>query len=352
MSDTLWGVRHLGRTSIMRIINLEDKNQLNEFIIRAGGVFLQSWEWGEFQEKIGAKVWRLGIEDNNELVAAATIIKKKLPFGRSYFYSPQGPISHNTYHVTHNIEFLFSEIERIAKGEGVIFFRFEPPAIIHNSLFVIQKTIDVQPNKTLILDLSKSEEELLKAMHEKTRYNIRLAEKKGVKVIEAGVNKFKDFWNLLDQTSGRDKFRPHGRDYYQAMLGVAGDINPPSPLKKGGEGGVIKLFFAQYQGKLIATGIFSFFSDTVTYLHGGSADEHRNVMAPYLLQWQVIKLAKSLEYKYYDFYGIDENKWPGVTRFKRGFGGTEVKYPGTFDLVFGKRWYNIYKLVRGVKRKF
>lgn len=353
----------------MRIINIIDKNRLNEFIIRAGGCFLESYEWGEFQEKMGAKIWRLGVvatkmelgsgcpepssdravnSGDEQLVAAATLIKKRLPFGKSYFYSPRGPVAGIMNHESRIMNFLFKEIERIAKQEGAIFLRFESSAIIHNSLFIIHKTIDVQPSKTLILDLTKSEDELLKAMHEKTRYNIRLAEKKGVKIIEASAERFNDFWELMKETGGRDDFRLHGKDYYKAML----KITNGHELITNSHRCFIKLFLAEYEGKTIAVGIFSFFSDTATYLHGGSANEFRNVMAPYLLQWHIIKLAKNLGFKHYDFFGIDEKKWPGVTRFKKGFNGDEINYPGTFDAVFDKGWYNVYKIFRRVSRIF
>ena len=97
-----------------------------------------------------------------------------------------------------------------------------------------------------------------------------------------------------------------------------------------------------------------------SYVHGASANEFRNVMAPYALQWEVIKLAKQKNCKYYDFNGIDEKKWPGVTRFKMGFarfesarqGGEVVEYPGTFDMVFDNLWYNVYKLIRRIRRLF
>ncbi len=115
---------------------------------------------------------------------------------------------------------------------------------------------------------------------------------------------------------------------------------------------MIKLFIAEYKKKPIAANIVSFFGDTAVYMHGASGADHRNVMAPYLLQWHAIKLGKQVGCKYYDFYGIDEKKWPGVTRFKRGFGGRAVNYPGTFDLIFDSSWYNIYKMVRRVRRTF
>lgn len=338
----------------MQIIQITNKKQLNDFVgSREHSPFLQSWEWGEFQEKVSGKVWRLGVEDNGEIIASAKIIKKSLPIGKNYFYCGRGPVINNTelriknYELRINeiLDLLFGETEKLAREEGTMFLRFDPlfkienlPAGRQGLKFKITQTLDVQPSKTLILDLAKTEEDLLKEMHQKTRYNIRLAEKKGVKIVEAGKERFEEFWHLLDQTSGRDKFRPHGRNYYEDMLKA--DKN------------FIKLFFAEYKNKPIAAGIFSFFGDTATYLHGGSADEYREAMAPHLLQWEVIKLAKSLGYKYFDFHGIDEEKWPGVTRFKMGFGGEEVNYPGTFDLIYDAAWYNVYKMIRKARRTF
>jgi len=321
----------------MRIIDLTDKNKLNEFIIRAGGSFLESYEWGEFQQRVGNKIWRLVVlNDEKKFISATTLIKKKLIFNKNYFYSPRGPVFRINNYESIIMNFFLEEVKKMAHKENILFLRFEPEIIIHNSLFSIHQTIDVQPSKTLILNLEKSEEELLKAMHEKTRYNIRLAEKRGVKIIEAGGNQFDDFWKLMEETGGRDDFRLHGKEYYKEMINIGG--------------GSIKLFFAEYQKKVISAGIFSFFGDTVAYLHGASSNEFRNVMAPYLLQWHLIKFAKVADFKKYDFFGIDEKKWPGVTRFKKGFDGEEVNYPGTFDLIFDKGWYNIYRMARKIRR--
>jgi lipid II:glycine glycyltransferase (peptidoglycan interpeptide bridge formation enzyme) len=113
----------------------------------------------------------------------------------------------------------------------------------------------------------------------------------------------------------------------------------------------ISLYLVYYKNQVIAGNIVSFFGDTVTYVHGASSYEHRRVMAPYLLQWQVIKKAKEKGYRHYDFYGIDEEKWPGITRFKKGFGGEGIKYPGTYDLILNKKWYYVYKTLRYIRRK-
>ena len=325
----------------MEIINLTNKQQLNNFV---GGQphaqFLQSWQWGEFQEKVSGQVWRLGVLDNNELVASAKVITKNLPMGKKYFYCGRGPVVAVGADERQAVEPLFKEIEKLAGQAGIMFLRFDPlkQSTITNYQLSIVKTLDVQPSKTLILDLAQTEAELLKQMRQKTRYNINLAEKKGVSVVAADKTRFEEFWSLLDQTAGRDKFRLHGRNYYRAMLEI--NDNP------------VKLFFAQYQNRPIATALVCFFGDTATYLHGGSASEERNVMASYLLQWHNIKLAKQLGYKYYDWHGIDEVKWPGVTRFKIGFGGQVINYPGTFDLVYDTGWYSIYKMIRRVRQTF
>jgi len=304
---------------MMKVIYISSKQRLDAFVgSQAQSQFLQSYDWGEFQEKVADKAWRLGVIVDDELVATATIIKKALPMGKSYFYCPRGPviIKSEKLKAERILNFLFKEIENIAAQEGAMFLRFEPTFNFELSTFNLRQTLDVQPSKTLIMDLRQSADESLKQMHSKTRYNIKLAEKKGVEIIEAGIDRFDEFWRLICETRDRDEFRTHGIDYYKEML---------KPDRHS-----IKLLFAQYLNNIIGTGIFSLFGDMVSYLHGGSANCDRQVMAPYLMHWYVIKLAKAKGYKYYDLNGIDEKKWPGVTRFKLGFNGQEKD-----DEVFG-----------------
>jgi lipid II:glycine glycyltransferase (peptidoglycan interpeptide bridge formation enzyme) len=287
--------------------------------------FIQSPEWGTFQQSVGLKTFR---------VNGVLLIAKPLPFGKSYLYCP-----HLDFRFQNSdFRIFLNKVKELAKEGQVVFLRLEPTEElkIENCKLKIVRSSDVQPSKTLILDLKKSEEGLLAAMHPKTRYNIRLAEKRGVKVYEAGEDKFEKFWNLMQETTGRDKFHSHDKTYYQKML--AGEM--------------VKLYFAEYKNEVLAAGLFVFYGDTVTYLHGASTQEHKEVMAPYALHWQMIQLAKQLGYAKYDFYGIDEQKWPGVTRFKKGFGGNEVNYPGCYDVVFDKKWYIAYKLIRRVRQIF
>jgi len=326
----------------MIVQEIENQREYNKFITTQVHVqFLQSWEWGDFFQSEGGKVIRLGFYENKKLFFVLSLYKNNLPLNHCYYSAPRMGMESLS---AEQLSFVFEEIKKAIKKDRALFLRFEPRSQlkIGKEKIKIEKTIDVQPSKTIILDLNKSEEELLKAMHQKTRYNVRLAKKKGVIIREASDNEkdFEKFWDLMKDTGGRDGFRLHDREHYKKMLSA------------GGNDFKIKLYFAEYDGKIITANIISFFGDMVTYVHGASSSEYRNVMAPYLLQWYVIRKAKGLGFKFYDFFGVDEARWPGVTRFKRGFEGEEVEYPGTFDFVFNSYFYLAYKLFRKIRRLF
>ncbi len=281
--------------------------------------FLQSSAWLDFQKSLGRKVWQIG---------SVNIFKHNLPFGKSYFYSPR-------YGGDFLSESFLSKIREIAKQENAIFFKIEPLQRVQNNLF--RKSTNIQPQRTLILNITKSEQELLDQMHYKTRYNIQLAHRRGVAIKKqvTGNKKqdyFEDFWKLMRETTKRDGFHPHPKEYYRKMLEIPG----------------IELFIAEFGNKIIAANIVVFYEKQAIYLHGASDYEHRNLMAPHLLQWEQIKEAKKHRCIEYDFWGIDEKRWPGVTRFKRGFGGMEIIYPNAHDLVFQPIWYKIYKIARKI----
>jgi lipid II:glycine glycyltransferase (peptidoglycan interpeptide bridge formation enzyme) len=326
----------------MELVKLDNLKELDRLV---GGEFLQAEFWSELLISEGEAVEYWGVKEDDsphsssgevrKILAAAVLIKKKLFGPFFYYYAPRGPRGEKAA-----IGFLLNELKKekfnsLNSKAKAIFLRIEPEEKI--SSVNLKKTIDLQPKKTLWLDLSLSEEELLKAMHQKTRYNIRLSEKKGVVIREGGgtAKDFSEFWRLMSLTSERDAFRIHNQKHYKNLLGASNNI---------------KLYFAQFEGKNIAAGLFCFFNDRVTYMHGASDNEARNLMAPYLLQWEVIKTAKKEGYKYYDFYGIDEKKWPGVTRFKGGFGGVVKEYPGTYDFIFRPFVYNLYELLRKLRR--
>ena len=109
------------------------------------------------------------------------------------------------------------------------------------------------------------------------------------------------------------------------------------------------MYLAKYKDKVLAAHLIIFFNKTAFYVHGGSSREFRQVMAPHFMHWHVIKEAQEKGYKFYDFWGIDKQKWPGFTKFKMSFGGKKIIYPGTFDLPLSKFWYNLYKIGKNIR---
>lgn len=322
----------------MKIEVISSQEVIKDFLIKAsnnhGAEFLVSTEWADII-KNEELVETLGVYDGEKLVAVFNSIKKDFKFNLVFYYLPRGPVFSSDLSVEAQEkvwQFLVSEYK---KRQGV-FLRVEPANILPYSIKALA-SINLQPKETLMLNLLLGEEDLLNNFHPKTRYNIRLAEKKGV-VIREGKTEvdFDSFWSLMTETGDRDGFKIHNKKHYHTLA--------TSNQK------FIKLFLAEHEGKVIAAGLFSFYGDKVTYLHGASAYEARNLMAPYLLQWTVIQKAKESGYKYYDFYGIDEIKWPGVTRFKLGFGGFRVSYAGTYDIILSPVIYNLYNILRRLRR--
>ena len=362
----------------MELIDCLSAREWDKFIASAsqagGAEFSQSWAWGELLQAEGEEVRRLGLlsseSENGELLLLATLVKKKITSSYYHWFCPRGPIfsreleSGSQSEKNAVLNFFARELVRLDKH--CLFLRIEPLALplepdkeaVRDDEFLFKKTLNLSPAETLILDLAQSEEKLLAAMHPKTRYNIRLAEKKGVQIQEARPGDKKEmaeFWRLLNLTGARDGFRLHTQRHYENLLNFKGG----QPSREGRTGRAenvqspdfqIRLLFAIYQEKKITAGLFAFWGDKATYLHGASDNEFRHLMAPQLLQWRAIQRARQENYKYYDFYGLDEEKWPGVTRFKLGFGGRRLKLAGTWDLVFRPELYNFYQGLRKIRR--
>lgn len=328
--------------------------------------FLQSREWEEFQRKLGRKTWRAG---------GRLLIKHDLPGGFHYLYCPRPQlITSNWLPVTNKNQLpvisdnrllvtnWLLEVEKIARSEGSMFLKIDPAENLSISIFKNSKfnaenlkfkslkfqdsifknlrfkiTAPLQPRATVFLDLTKTEEELLGAMHPKTRYNIRVAQRSGVEITHEGS--FEEFWSVLQETAEREQFSLHGREHYEALLSTAsGDFSN-------------ELFFARAGSKTVAALLINFYrpGNTATYLHGASSRHSRGLMAPHLLHWHVIREAKKRDSFAYDFWGIDDNKWPGLTRFKKNFGGYTVAYPSSIDIVYRPFWYQVYNISKKFK---
>ena len=325
----------------------EEKEKWDDFVkVSPNSSLLQSWFWGEFQKSLKKKIWKLAVK-NKEWLALALLIKHKLPFNKSYLYCPRGPLVKSLKLRIENLKLLFKKIEEIAQRENSIFLRIDPAVQINQwtnleKFGFLKAKKEIQPKDTLILDITKSENELLSQMHYKTRYNLRLAERKGVKIRKTtNLKEIDVFWNLLCETTKREKFKSHPKEYYKKQLEVLG------------KEGLIRLFLAQYKNKVIAASLVSFFGKRATYLHGASLYQYRKVMAPHLLQWKAILEAKKQNCQFYDFWGIaplgrEDHPWSGITRFKKGFGGKEVHYLGAWDLVYQPFWYRIYNIAKQI----
>lgn len=342
----------------MQIIEATDPKIYNRFLTeqsalpdgKAGSV-LQSWEWGEFQKKIGRRVWRLLLSNNiGRVRAVATIVKHPWPRNLHYLYCPKGPVVANSEKINKIWELFVDKISDIASMEKSVFLRLEPPNSFNQGSIKLMRGLGfrkipwhMQPNDSVILNLEKTEPELLHQMKPKTRYNIRLAEKRGVTVETHKSERYlKDFWNMMKETTARDKFSPHPYLYYLNLLDVLGHAR------------MAELYVATYKQRPLAAVLVSFFGGTATYLHGASSDKLRALMAPYLLQWIAIKDAKKRGMKFYDFGGVSpqnspQHPWAGISRFKRGFGGSEVSFGGTYDLIYRKWWYLAYRVVRKIR---
>jgi len=308
--------------------------KLHEARTVSSGHFLQSWDWGEFQASLGRKVLRFAGDGS-----LAQIVELPLPLGRKYWFCPKGPILGTGRWTVDNAS--VKELKSRARAAGAVFLRIEPPEnpTAKNDPLGVITVRTINPSGTSIIDLSKTEDELLAAMHSKTRYNIHVSEKHGVAVSAWHVGRgtsFDRIWKLFEETAKRDRFRLHPRGYYEKQIKIPG----------------IEVFGAEHEDKLLAAAIIIFFGDTATYLHGASSNEMRNVMAPHALHWAIIKRAKESGMKYYDLWGISDDQksgWAGITRFKRGFGGADVFSPGTFDLPVSNFWYSVYTLVRRMR---
>lgn len=308
--------------------------------------FLHSWEWGELQEKEGRKIWRMAIQEERgkEILAVFALIKMTLINNYCYFYTPRGPIFKGGYDTKEAWVKISEKIKELAIKENIVFWRFEPIALPPSEIRANFKEVPpIQPKNTLILNLESTEEDLLKKMHSKTRYNIKLAQKKGVRIKEA-ENTEKElniFWELLNTTAERQKFGLHNFEHYLNI--TKSRINS-------------KLYIASCREKNIAGILNISFGNTATYLHGASANEFRNLMPAPLLQWEAIKEAKKAGYKYYDFWGINKTDsrakwdykkdWEGITRFKTGFGGEEINFPGAYELPINNIMYDLYKIYK------
>lgn len=322
----------------------------------------QTWDWGVFQsaapergEFFVVAVERSGVYEDEkgfgDILASALVVKQKLPFNKCWFFIPHGPVvdyarfGDGEEREVFNV--LFRKIEGEARARGGVFLRFEPPITsdypnVFKGLHARAAHAHYQPESTLIVDIQHPDEELLKLMKPKGRYNIKVAQKHDVTIrISDGDEKdVSAFYQLFSETTERDKFAGHSKKYYSDILRILGNDRA-------------KLYIAEYAGRAVAAAVITYYKNTATYYFGASSAEHRNVMAPYLLHWQAITDAKKAGFHYYDFFGISpegsqNHPWAKVTEFKLKFGGDRINYYPAQEIVYSPFWYLAIRLAKKV----
>ena len=207
--------------------------------------------------------------------------------------------------------------------------------------------VDVQPPTTVILDLGADSADLLAAMHKKNRYNIGLAERKGVTVRRGTIDEIAAWYSLYRETASRDRISIHPQRYYERLFELAAPYESVD----------LHLYLAEFERQLLAGIIVSHFGGVATYLYGASSDRRRDLMPNYALQWHAISVAQEAGCGTYDLFGVppaDDKNHPmyGLYRFKTGFGGTLVHRLGSWDVVLKPTRYRAYRLLESAREYY
>lgn len=326
-------------------MNNEEKKPL-DFILKPEGGLIQSQEWTNFWKAEGKNTIDFQISEKKFFgkVNDLSIV--------NYIYIPRFSFSRNLTENFDKKEFVKQLVQK-AKENKSSWIRFD---LIEKEDLEILKQIfpkilkkaphDMQPKEIFIMDISLSEEELFQKMKAKTRYNIKLAEKKGVKIFSSRDPKdLKVFFDLINKTADRKKIHSHPFVHYQKMW---------ETLPKE----IVELYLAEFEGKIVAGNLMTFYGGVATYLHGGLDGESRHLMAPFLLQWRGIQEGKKRGCQWYDFGGCyskteDAGK-QGITRFKKSFSPETDFFEtmGSYDIILSPFNYYFYKFLQKVKSVF
>ncbi|HET6384282.1 MAG TPA: peptidoglycan bridge formation glycyltransferase FemA/FemB family protein [Armatimonadota bacterium] len=322
--------------------------------------FLQSWEWGELKSRSGWKPIRLMVSDDARPIAAISILTRRmkdllkenlhipLPVpDAAIAYAPHGPVV--SFEQPEAVTAVLDAASQSARRQGAFVLKVEPTVeeeIVRVQLekhgFQRSSASEgfggTQPRCVMQLSLIPDIDALLAGCKQKTRYNLRLAERKGVTVRQGqGTEDLRTFYNLLRVTADRDRFQVRGFDYYEDMQGILGGA------------GMMKLFLAEHEGEALSGAILVTFGARCVYLYGASSNEKRQLMPNYLMQWEMIRWARASGFEIYDFRGVSPHKdahkdtsgddhLAGLNRFKEGFGAVFVEYVGDYDRVLNPLW--------------
>ena len=324
----------------MKLVDDSNREKFIEFNQKhPKGHFLQSPEWAKLKSEWKNEVVLSEDKDGN-INGAMSILIRKVPYiNSSIMYSPRGPVC--DIHDKETFQELVDGAKELAKKYNAFIFRVDPDIpdndeefkkIAQEVGFKLKEDVKdfnevIQPRYVFRLNVKdKTEEELLKSFHEKTRYNIRLAGRKGVTIRDGNREDLKDFYKIMQETGNRDNFLIRPLEYFEKMYDCMGND-------------YLRVIMADYNGKPISGAIAIYYGNKVWYLYGASSNENRNVMPNYLVQWEMIKWALEKKCDIYDFRGVsghvdEHHPQYGIYKFKKGFNGDFVEFVGELYMVF------------------
>ena len=326
---------------MVRLVEKGEREEFDKVAVHP----LQIWTWGELRKSSRVEVLRLGEYEGEKLKAGFQVTLHKLPgVNFKIGYCPKSVIPSK-------------EVARVMMNEmkkrRVIMVKFEPNVLLGkegekiNDLkneFLLTKGKSLFTKFTFWLDLTKSEEELMKGMKSKTRYNVRLAERKGVKIVEDSTSGgFSDYWKLMEKTIKRQAFYAHDQEYHKKMW---------EELRKAGKAHLLK---AVYGKEVLAAWILFELNKVLYYPYGASSDKYRELMASNLLMWEVIRFGKKKGCGLFDMWGSlgrdpdRRDPWYGFHKFKEGYGAELVEFVGSWDLVINVPLYLWYRVGNGMR---
>ena len=307
---------------------------------------LQTGFWGEVKSAFGWSAFPFRFNGEPLLV-----LTRKMRLGVTIAYVPHGPMDS----MEGPFLALFARQLALKLPAEITFIRFDLPWEVSGPaaragvlpLPFRKAGVDIQPPDTVIVSLAESEEEILARMKRKTRYNIRLAQKKGVTVRNGGFNELERWYSIYRETASRDGITIHSIDYYRKIFQEGLKHRNPS----------VRLLLAEIDGKVTAGNILALHGKGATYLYGASLTEKRNYMPTYLLQWESMRIARNHGCERYDLFGIppttDENHpMHGLYRFKTGFGGNLVSRGGCWDYPVRRAPYWVYRGAESIRNYY
>lgn len=319
----------------------------DEFVaVQPGAGFMQSSWWPNIQLDNGWGNYGVVIKDGETVVGGAQVLTKYFAPGKSYYYIPEGPVlpqdeSDGAQVMQAVMDFI--DRKRQSEDRAISHLCIEPrwqqqPNCV--SGFRARRRW-VEPRTTLYIDLRPDESAILAQMKPKGRYNINVARRHGVSIVEdVSPQGLEDFVRIYQTTIDRHGLDGNKADYYHML------IPRLVALSRG------SVFFAEYQGSRIATVLVVYFGERATYFFGGSIAAHRHVMAPYMLHFEIMLRDKKLGCRWYDLYGIApqsvgaDHKWANISVFKRKLGGQDFSFVPSMDYVYDAVAYEAYRQSR------